>query len=401
MAAKKTYIVITPFFPTPDSYRGCYVYDAVRAIQRDGRYHVEVFVPKRRGDKREGYDIDGLRVHLFPMTALPSYLFNGLTFGINARSLAKAVVKAGIDPADVAVAHGHTSGFGAAALGLKRLNPEIKVLCQHHDLDPYTIRNGRLAGWLPNLSFRAHAARRAYEQIDLHVCISRAVEWNLSHFPQVNPDIDFENYNYKLRKLRGMRKTRLKATTVLYNGVDTRIFNTEGRKTEGTFRIGCIANFQDLKEHRTLLRALGKLQDRGLDFEAELIGTGPELEGCKQLSHELKLDSRVMFLAELPHERLADFYRRLDLFVLPSVFEGFGCVYTEAWSCGTPFIACQGQGIADYIFPEDANLWLVSQHDADDLSDKIENYIKKRPEQRLRYLVDIDTLMRDFLDKLQ
>ena len=74
MAAKKTYIVITPFFPTPNSYRGCYVYDAVRAIQRDGRYHVEVFVPKRRGDKREGYDIDGLRVHLFPMTALPSSL---------------------------------------------------------------------------------------------------------------------------------------------------------------------------------------------------------------------------------------------------------------------------------------------------------------------------------------
>lgn len=401
MAAKKTYIVVTPFFPTPANYRGCYVYDAVRAIERDGRYRVEVFVPKRRGDNREGYDLGDLHVHLFPMTDLPSYLFNGLTFGMNARSLARAVTKAGIDPADIAVAHGHTGEYGAAALGLKKLNPAIKVICQHHDLDPYTIRNGRLAGWLPNLSFRAHAARRAYEKIDLHVCISSAVEWNLRHFPEVNPGIDFEHYNYKLRKLRGMRPTRLKATALLHNGVDTRIFTPDGRKNGGLFRIGCIANFQDLKEHRTLLRALGRLQERGVEFEAELIGTGEELEGCKALAHQLRLEGKVRFSAELPHERLADFYRSLDLFVLPSVFEGFGCVYTEAWSCGTPFIACQGQGIADYIYPGEEDLWLARQCDAGDLADKIENYIQNRPRQRLRYPVDIDVLMRDFLDKLQ
>lgn len=398
---KRVYIVATPFFPTPDSYRGCFVYDAVQAIERDGRYHVEVFVPKRLGDKRQGYDVDGQHVHLFPMVQMPSYFFNGLTNGLNGRLFTKAVIQAGINPSYVAVCHAHTSVFGALALALKQLNPDIKTLLQHHDLDPYTIRNGRLAEWKPNLWFRALAAKRVLGKIDTHVCISRAVEYNLREFPELNQDISFESYDSKLRKLKGLSKACIKDVRILYNGVNTSVFNSQSRDRNETFRIGCIANFQELKEHRTLLSALNLLYNRGVDFEAELIGTGPELKSSQEYVTKLGIADKINFTTEVPHDSLAGFYRSLDLFVLPSVFEGFGCVYTEAWSCGTPFIACQGQGIADYIYPEDAHLWLARPHDAKDLANKIEYYMINRPQQRLCHPVDIDVLTKDFLNKLQ
>lgn len=402
MSEKRVYIVATPFFPTPDSYRGCFVYDAVQAIERDGRYRVEVFVPKRPGDKRKGYDVASRHVHLFPMVQMPSYFFNGLTNSLNGRLFTKAVIQAGINLSDVAVCHAHTSVFGALALSLKRRNPDIKTLLQHHDPDPYTIRNGYFAAWQPNLRFRANAARKVFEKTDIHVCISKPVEWNLRNFPSLNPDFVLESYNSKLNKLTGFRTVHINRAEVLYNGVNTRIFNAKNRKeSNNVFTIGCIGNFIDWKEQLTLLDSLHILKQRGIRFKAHLIGDGPLYESCLTRSEELGLNAYVTFNPGLPHTALADFYRNLDLFVLPSVFEGFGCVYTEAWSCGTPFIACQGQGIADYIYTEDAHLWLARPRDARDLANKIEYYMINRPQQRLCYPVDVDILTKDFLDKLQ
>lgn len=39
------YLVVTPFFPSPDSWRGAYVYDQVMAIERNSDYKVLVFRP--------------------------------------------------------------------------------------------------------------------------------------------------------------------------------------------------------------------------------------------------------------------------------------------------------------------------------------------------------------------
>ncbi len=42
---KPIYLVITPFFPSAQSFRGPYVYDQVKAIMCDGRYRVIVMMP--------------------------------------------------------------------------------------------------------------------------------------------------------------------------------------------------------------------------------------------------------------------------------------------------------------------------------------------------------------------
>ena len=131
------------------------------------------------------------------------------------------------------------------------------------------------------------------------------------------------------------------------------------------------------------------------------IGTGPYLEECKRYVVENGLSDSVFFKTEMRHELLPDFYRSIDLFVLPSYFEGFGCVFTEAWSCGTPFITCEGQGMDDMVSDDERKLWLVSPKDDDGLSKAIANWISKRPVQHLKSETAIQPIIDRFVEELE
>ena len=109
----------------------------------------------------------------------------------------------------------------------------------------------------------------------------------------------------------------------------------------------------------------------------------------------------VEFRKEVHHHELAAFYHSLDLFVLPSYFEGFGCVCTEAAACGIPYMICKGQGAAEYILEEESDLWTFVPKDYKQLADRIDYYRTYKPIQHLCKTFDIDVLIKQFLNFLE
>ena len=124
------------------------------------------------------------------------------------------------------------------------------------------------------------------------------------------------------------------------------------------------------------------------------------LSFCKKYASTCQYPSSFVFLPEMRHEKLPEFYQSIHLFVLPSVFEGFGCVYTEAWACGTPFIGCKGQGIEDVLDDDGRAMWLAAAFDADDLAEKILFYMNNRPIQLLACEIDILRLCKRFIGEV-
>jgi len=59
----------------------------------------------------------------------------------------------------------------------------------------------------------------------------------------------------------------------------------------------------------------------------------------------------VFFVNAFPtrHKTLLQFYKRADIFVLPSQYEGFGMVLTEANAMGTPVVAYDTQGVREVV----------------------------------------------------
>ena len=389
--SNKVYIVVTPFFPSPSTWRGSYCLDFVKALKKScPALHVEVFVPGSGDD----YVIDDVCVHRFPTKMLPSNILPFLFRRYNERSFLKAVERAGIDCDDVAFCHGHTANFAIYPLAIKRRNPECMTLLHHHDLASFGLNLGRLRHvWLYNL-IMFPVMRRFHEKIDCHVFISEASRKSFVSAPDANWSV-YDDYKKQMRWLP-YRPTKIKSSIVLHNGIDVAVF-IGGKKKEGdVFTIGCIGNFIKLKDQMSLLRAVERLRT---GIKVVFVGSGPERERCETYAREHGLD--VEFRNEVRHEQLPAFYQSIDLFVLPSYFEGFGCVFAEAWACEVPFITCEGQGMDDMIYEQDRVLWLCKQRNPEDLSAKIKRYIENHPEQRLKCEIDINKLVQGFIDEVE
>ena len=402
MTNKKYYICVTPFFPSPGNWRGAYVLDQVKAIQRNSEYEVVVFMGGGKTDA--DYEIDSIKVYRYHTRDLPSNILNGFFNGYNSRSFVKRVLEVGIDPKDVAFVHSHVSMRAACGLALKKLSPNIKVLLQHHDLDPFNLRSGVIGrNNRFNIRYRAKKAIALYNQVDLHICISNACRESLLHFPNTRQGEIYEDSKRSLALCKGLPSIHPKNTYVLYNGVDCRMFNkgkgsTTMRKENSIIKIGCIANFQELKDHFTLIKAFEILHKRGFDnTRLSLLGSGETKDMCVSYLKEHGLYQFVEWPKEVTHDKLPDYYHSLDLFVLPSYFEGFGCVFTEAAACGVPFMGCVNQGYSEYIPEEEKNKWLIEPGNFVQLAKNIEAYMKFGYPQKLCKSYDIDELIQGYL----
>lgn len=139
----------------------------------------------------------------------------------------------------------------------------------------------------------------------------------------------------------------------------------EGRDGLRLLHVGSLL---PVKDQATLLRALRRVVDSALGVHLTIVGGGP-LEGhLRRLCGELGLESQVTFAGVVPHDRLPDYYRDADLFVLTSRHEAQNMAVLEAAACGLPTVGT-AVGVIPDLAPEAA--WAVPVGDAEALAQAI------------------------------
>ena len=147
---------------------------------------------------------------------------------------------------------------------------------------------------------------------------------------------------------------------------------SSGRIIQTKNIVGTIANFYPTKGLEYLIQAVDYFNDNE-DIVFFIIGDGelrPELE---RMVREKGLEKRVFLLGQIP-----DAYRFLsafDVFVLPSVKEGFPWVLIEAMSAKLPVIATD-VGAASEIIDDHKNGLLVKPKSPAELADKIKEVLE-------------------------
>lgn len=139
-------------------------------------------------------------------------------------------------------------------------------------------------------------------------------------------------------------------------------------KTPGTLRLLACGRLVEQKGYPYLLAAFAKLSCQ-LDVELHILGTGPLLEPLTQQAAALGIADRVRFLGFKKNPFIH--MREADIFVLSSLWEGFGNVIVEAMSMGAAVISTACPHGPDEIITDGVNGRLVPPADVEALADAL------------------------------
>jgi glycosyltransferase involved in cell wall biosynthesis len=171
--------------------------------------------------------------------------------------------------------------------------------------------------------------------------------------------------------------------TVVPYGVDLGVFSPAEtpRADDGRVVIGTVARLSPEKGLPYLLDAFATLRRRlGRRVVLRVAGDGPERSRLEAQIVRLGLSGAVKMFGWVEHEALPAFLRGLDVFAVPSTWEGFGVAAAEASACGLPIVSTDVHGLPDVVRHNVTGL-LVPSKDANALAAALESLIDD-PERR-------------------
>jgi glycosyltransferase involved in cell wall biosynthesis len=155
----------------------------------------------------------------------------------------------------------------------------------------------------------------------------------------------------------GKRAWESGRVTVINNAIDTTQFtyNVENRikwrkelGLEGKFVIGNVARFSYQKNHEFLIKIFADIVKLYKNAVLLLIGTGELEPEIRMQVNEYKLNNSVIFLGE--RNDVSELLQAMDVFLLPTRYEGLGIVYVESQAAGLPTFA------SDIVVPKEVGL---------------------------------------------
>ncbi len=165
------------------------------------------------------------------------------------------------------------------------------------------------------------------------------------------------------------------------NGVDIKRFSSSApeERLNGTTTLLTVGRNHPKKGFSIIPEIAGVLKEHGMDFTWVLAGRG----NSSLLDEGGELPIRVVEDCgeseekglELPSEKLISLYRNSDIFVFPSLMEGYPTVCIEAMAAGLPVIASDSPGVRDVV-RDGMDGIIVKKHGAGEYASAIISLVK-------------------------
>lgn len=134
-----------------------------------------------------------------------------------------------------------------------------------------------------------------------------------------------------------------KGVQIIKNGIDLDRFKIKNVDKELELRkkykisgdyliIGHIGRFEKVKNHDYILEIVESMSSVDIKFKFLLIGVGKDLDRIKEKAYKMKLENFIIFVGEVSNTE--DYYNLMDVFILPSLYEGIPLTLVEAQISG-------------------------------------------------------------------
>jgi glycosyltransferase involved in cell wall biosynthesis len=151
-------------------------------------------------------------------------------------------------------------------------------------------------------------------------------------------------------------------------GLITNIMNGQN----SNYKIGTIGRLVPQKDYPTLLSAFSHVLKSVPNIELFVVGEGYLQNDLIDLSKSLGINDKVHWIGKT--EYINVFLSKIDLFILPSKYEGFGLVLLEAMVAKKPIIAANNSAIPEVLGKTYGGLFLTG--DVNALAQQIKTVIR-------------------------
>ena len=187
----------------------------------------------------------------------------------------------------------------------------------------------------------------------------------------------------------GLRDYALETTPdlpiqVISNAIELAEFTPpQHRDHQGPVRLLFAGRLSAAKSIDTLLETADCLNERGINnFELHLVGDGERRSHLERLTVERGLTKQVRFLGWVDRDKIVDIYRRADLYVTATTWEGMPNSVLEGMACGLPVVATRASGLKELV-REGGNGYLIDVNDTATFTDRLAELINN-PYERQR-----------------
>ena len=176
-----------------------------------------------------------------------------------------------------------------------------------------------------------------------------------------------------------MQKIYSRDVAVIPNGIDLESYEDLPTKEASRQRLALnnndkiilfVGTLRPVKGLKYLIQAMNMVRQKDTKARLMLIGYGEERQSLEGLVKELDLGDRVTFVGKVPNEKVPEYMAASDIFVLPSLSEGFPVVILEAMASGLPIVATKVGGLPE-IVKDGENGFLVKPRGPEELADKV------------------------------
>jgi glycosyltransferase involved in cell wall biosynthesis len=186
---------------------------------------------------------------------------------------------------------------------------------------------------------------------------------------------------------RGTYRLSAKKVLLLYNDLNlSEIERAKGSGSASTVNVLLVHRLSPARETAryfpVLIKALHRVAvSSGKSIALDVCGDGPERTELEHIAANSAHGIQVRFHGPVPQRRLASFYDRATIFVMPSYREGFPRVVIEAMARGLPLVTTDAGGTADLCGPEQKS-YVIARDDVEGFGRAVERLLASTDDQR-------------------
>ena len=162
----------------------------------------------------------------------------------------------------------------------------------------------------------------------------------------------------------------------IYPAINLELFNNKNKKIQISkpLHILTVSRLSWKKGLEYALKAISLLKESKIDFQYNIIGEGEYKESILYAIHQLKLGDNVILNGNLSQFEIVKFMEKSDVYLQPSIQEGFCNAVLEAQVMGLLCIVSDADGLSENVIDKKTG-WVVPRRSSEAIYNKLKKVL--------------------------